>query len=100
MNDPSHAVGLWLEGDNFMVRFPDQQLVTIPVAEPGRLINVLRSRAEAALRKAPRTIGTNSAPVQYDLDKVRRFEDRKTKKRLEKAQVALIVSELLAEAGL
>lgn len=69
---PSHAVGLWIEGDHFLVRFPDRQLVSIPVCEAGRLINVLRARSEYAARAKRMSIGTDAAPVQYDLDQIRK----------------------------
>lgn len=69
---PEHAVGLWIEGDNFMIRFPDRQLVHIPLAEAGRLITVLRARAEFAARKLRMSVATEAAPVQYDLEVIRR----------------------------
>lgn len=71
MNDPTHAVSIWIEGDNLMVRFPDQQLIPIPANEPGRLINILRLRASAKRRPS---IGAPGCPVAHDIE--RREDER------------------------
>lgn len=69
MLDPPHAISLWLEDNHFVIRFPDQQIIKIPTAEPGRLINVLRHRANMIERGVRPTIGTLGAPVQYDIER-------------------------------
>lgn len=83
---PSYGVGLWLEDNSFVVRFPDQQLIKIPVAETGRLVNVLRHRESMVHAKQRPTVGTLGAPVQYDIDRVaehltREDEEQKREKR-------------------
>lgn len=65
---PSYGVGLWIEGDRFAIRFPDQQLVYIPLSETTRLVSVLRHRESLYRAKGRATIGTKGAPVQYDID--------------------------------
>ncbi len=81
MNDyplPSHAVGVWFDGDGYSVRLPP---------EPGRdrghiirlhdlsmLASILRERATAKHRG----IGTPAAPTQDQLDRTRlQFEATK-----------------------
>jgi hypothetical protein len=65
---PSHAVAIWLEGDKIMVRFPDRQLVMYD--SPIQLMLTLQHRADSIKRKRPMTVGTEAAPVQYDIDTV------------------------------
>lgn len=65
---PSHAVAVWLEGDAIMVRFPDRQVVAMQ--SPIQLMIVLKHREDATKRRRPMTVGTEAAPVQYDIDTV------------------------------
>lgn len=72
---PAYAVAIWIEGDNFVVRFPDRQAVTIPLAEPRRLITILSARRSPAARL--RAIGTDACPTQWDIDHARQqFHER------------------------
>lgn len=69
MTAPDHAVTLWVKGDNFCVRFPDQHSVAIPISSPALLVRILRERERLAKGA---TIGTEGAPVQYDIDAIAR----------------------------
>lgn len=73
---PEYGIGLWIEGDNLVLRFPDRQLVTVPAVEFPRVINVLRTRWEYAKRRERMTIGTTAAPVQHDWDLIREHLSR------------------------
>lgn len=73
---PLYGVGLWIEGDTLMLRFPDRQLVPIPVSEFPRIINVLRVRYEYAQRGARMGIGTTAAPVAHDWELIREHLSR------------------------
>jgi hypothetical protein len=44
---PSHAIAIWTEGDTIQVRFPDRQLVAIPVTEWPRLFTILKHREDS-----------------------------------------------------
>lgn len=74
---PSHAVGLWIEGDAFVVRFPDRQLIKIPFQDASgepysgsqRLVQMLRQRESMGTKGQKTTVGTLGAPVQYDIDR-------------------------------
>lgn len=65
---PEQAVAIWLEGDNIFCRFPDRQLVTFD--NTLQLMNTLKHRERMARRRQRMAVGTNGAPVQYDIDKV------------------------------
>ena len=111
---PSHAIALWIEGDNLMIRFPDRQLVPIPATEFKRLETVLRARAEFARRKMRPSVATEAAPVAYDLEeatiKRRAAEERadaarakkrdKRAKAAEKVKTLVEAEELLTLVGL
>lgn len=73
---PDYGIGIWIEGDDLVLRFPDRQLVKVPVAEFPRVINVLRTRWEYAQRQERMGIGTTAAPVQHDWDLVREHLSR------------------------
>ena len=89
---PEYGVGIWIEGDQLVLRFPDRQLVRVPTSEFARVINVLRTRWEYAKRKERMTIGTTAAPVQHDWDLVREhlsradLEEAATKKKKRAAE--------------
>lgn len=85
---PAYGVGLWLEGDAYCIRFPDQQLIKIPVGEEGRLRNVLRHRERLLAQGAKPTIGTLGAPVQYDIDRVAEHLTREDEERRKAAKAA------------
>lgn len=117
---PAYGVGLWVEGDTLMLRFPDRQLVPIPVSEFGRIINVLRVRWEYAQRGARMGIGTTAAPVAHDWELVQEHlsreeveakaakkaadriaaERKALMRRVAKREAAKQADELLALAGL
>lgn len=61
---PPYAVALWIEGDNFAIRFPDQHFITIPLKEPARLVSILAARRGGR----PRAIGTKACPTQWDIE--------------------------------
>jgi hypothetical protein len=65
-NAPDHAVIIWTEGDQIFCRFPDRHLVTFD--SPQQLMVTLKHRERA--RRNEMTVGTDAAPVQYDIDKV------------------------------
>jgi hypothetical protein len=67
---PNQAVAIWTEGDTIQVRFPDRQLIAIPVVEWPRLFTILKHREDSVTKRRPMTVGTLAAPVQYDIDKV------------------------------
>jgi hypothetical protein len=67
---PNQAVAIWTEGDTIQVRFPDRQLVAIPVAEWPRLFTILKHREDSTHKRRPMTVGTLAAPVQYDIDAI------------------------------
>jgi hypothetical protein len=67
---PSHAIAIWTEGDTIQVRFPDRQLVAIPVTEWPRLFTILKHREDSVTKRRPMTVGTLAAPVQYDIDAI------------------------------
>jgi len=64
---PAHAIAIWTEGERIFCRFPDRHLVTFD--NPLQLMNTLKHR-ERIRRGAEMTVGTNAAPVQYDIDKI------------------------------
>jgi hypothetical protein len=63
---PSHCVAVWIEGDNIMVRLPDHQL--LDMKSPIQLMNLLQERAKS--KRDRMTVGTDAAPVQYDIDTI------------------------------
>jgi hypothetical protein len=67
---PSHAIAIWTEGDTIQVRFPDRQLIAIPVTEWPRLFTILKHREDSVTKRRPMTVGTRAAPVQYDIDAI------------------------------
>lgn len=64
---PDHAVAVWAEGESLVIRFPDHQLVEVPILEPQRLVNVLRMREQFVLRQAKMTVATDAAPCQLQI---------------------------------
>lgn len=62
---PHYAVALWLEGDFWMVRLPDHQLLSIPAGAAQSLQNVLVARTR--MKKVDK-IGTPSLPTQEIID--------------------------------
>ena len=75
MNDyplPSHAVGVWFDGDGFTIRFPPE-----PGKDRGHMVHVATlAQVEPILRERAiakhRGIGTASAPTQYQLETIKR----------------------------
>lgn len=63
---PGHAIAVWIEGDNIMVRLPDRQL--LQMQSPIQLMNLLMQRDQDRNRRM--TVGTKAAPVQYDIDTI------------------------------
>jgi hypothetical protein len=65
---PEQAVAIWTEGDRILCRFPDRHLVTFD--SPQQLMITLKHREAMARSRSRATIGTDGAPVQYDIDAV------------------------------
>ena len=65
---PPQAIAIWIIADEIHIRFPDRQLITIPATQPGRLINLLRTREHWALEGRRPSVGTKAAPVQWDIE--------------------------------
>src|SRR4051812_3029478 len=63
---PDHAVIIWTEGDQIFCRFPDRHLVTFD--SPQQLMVTLKHRER--MRHEAMTVGTEAAPVQYDIDAI------------------------------
>lgn len=63
---PDHAVIIWTEGAQIFCRFPDRHLVTFD--SPQQLMVTLKHRER--MRHEAMTVGTDAAPVQYDIDAV------------------------------
>lgn len=110
---PDRAVAVWTEGEMLCIRFPDRQLIEIPAMEPLRLINVLRMREQAELKREKMTVATPAAPTQLmvfdaykeavNKQKAAEREEKRKKSLLKRANdewAAKEADKLLKECGL
>lgn len=72
---PPHAIAIWLDGDKWRLRFPDQQSIDIPAGATGRLQSILRARETDHHRKVRTRVGTPGAPIQEIVDSWREADD-------------------------
>jgi hypothetical protein len=73
LDAPASAVAIWLEGNNWCVRFPDAQLIEIPAGSVQRLQQILQGRAKLRPVNGKAILNSMSLPTQEILD---RWKDR------------------------
>lgn len=95
---PSTAISIWLEGSDLCLGIDDQR-ARVPLTESGIacLIQLLRDRQTQV---APRTIGTEAKPTQWDLlRKVKEFSGPITlpKSEVERRKAQNFLDELMED---
>lgn len=71
MHTPASAVHIWLEGDQWIIRIPDGQTLSIPAGAANRLQSILVGRAAKHTR-----IGLAGSPTQEQMDAWKQVDDR------------------------
>ncbi len=62
---PDYAPRIWIDGDAYLMAFPDGHTIRVPLSKAPKLLpDILRARLRNELR-----IAQKGAPVQYAIDR-------------------------------